>query len=588
MNRSLVRASKFDKKKECLIHVSFLLVLFCIVLFRLDQYDMPASTTDELGYLSFPAQVVGLDWTDIMQYTNFYSKGYGILLIPFYMLFPSQPWIVYKLAIVLNLVLLCGCYFVCNYCAKELFPELNTILRFICCFILMLYPSNLFYAHVALPEVLLYLLFWMGILFLIKFENTKKSRWLLCFSATIGYMMIVHQRTIGVFIAAILLGVFLFFTKDISIKNIALILIILSASVIIWNVIRISHYDYIGGVNDLNQSNVSVFKAGSIVSIIFECLKNLDKYVFAVLGRVYYFLVVGNIPFFFGAIYVFRMLYQQLKKMLKGETRKYLSVYLFIILAVLLTIAEAATGGVAISRLDTPVYGRYIENVMGPVILCGLCNLISTRKYISKIIIYLLSVLAISPIVLFMMNQAKEITFSIDSAVGFGAFFDRNMQGENCFKRICIIVAIVFIISIIITILLYLKKKNVIIASILLMTIGVFWFGIFAISHEKFYENRIEIRNKYIDNILPVLDGDENAEIVYIRGKDPNCIAPKYIQFLVPNRKIRVIDLDKVMYEDISNNCFVITYSQDEAMQILDDSYQLLCTQYDVNIYKKE
>lgn len=274
--------------------------------------------------------------------------------------------------------------------------------------------------------------------------------------------------------------------------------------------------------------------------------------------------------------------------MLKGETRKYLSVYLFIILAVLLTIAEAATGGVAISRLDTPVYGRYIENVMGPVILCGLCNLISTRKYISKIIIYLLSVLAISPIVLFMMNQAKEITFSIDSAVGFGAFFDRNMQGENCFKRICIIVAIVFIISIIITILLYLKKKNVIIASILLMTIGVFWFGIFAISHEKFYENRIEIRNKYIDNILPVLDGDENAEIVYIRGKDPNCIAPKYIQFLVPNRKIRVIDLDKVMYEDISNNCFVITYSQDEAMQILDDSYQLLCTQYDVNIYKKE
>lgn len=588
MNRSLVGKPKLDKKKEYLIHAIFLIILFCIVLFRLNQYDMPASTTDELGYLAFPAQVVGLDWTDIMQYTNFYSKGYGILLIPFYMLFSSQPWIVYKLAIMLNLILLCVCYFVCNYCAKELFPEINTILRFICCFILMLYPSNLFYSHVALPEVLLYLLFWIEILFLIKFENTKKSIWLLCFSATIGYMLIVHQRTIGVFIAALLLGIFLFFIKDISIKNIALIIIVLLVCIIIWNIIRISHYAYIGGANDLNQSNVSVFKANSILSIVFECLKNLDKYIFAVLGRVYYFLVIGNIPFFFGVIYIFRMLFQQLKKLLKGEKRRYLSVYLFIILAVLLTIAEAATGGVAISRLDTPVYGRYIENVMGPIILCGLCYLISTKRYIIKIVIYLVSILVISPIVVYMMNQANETTFSIDSAVGFGAFFERNMQGENCFERICIIVAVILITTLVITILLYTKKNNIAFAGILLMTIGIFWFGIFAISHEKFYENRIEIRNKYIDNILPVLDGDDSAEIVYIRGKDPNCIAPKYIQFLVPNRKIRVIDLNEVTPEDISNNCFIITYSQDEAMQVLDDSYQLLCTQYDVNIYKKE
>lgn len=583
-----IMINKWYKDKYIWLQTAMILVLSSIILFKLNQFDMPASTTDELGYLAFPAQVVGLDWKDLMQYTDFYGKGYGILLIPLYALFYKTPWVIYKLIICFNLGLLILSFYSALYCAKKLFPEWNKMIRLICCFILTLYPTNLFYSHLALPEVLLYLLFWLSILCLINYSETQHFRWLIIFMLVLGYMYLTHLRTIGILLAAAITLALLIFKKKISLKQIAIIITLFALIGIAWSLFQHLHYEYIGGKNKLNQANVSVAKVDSIFMIIIECVKNLWAYFLACLGRIYYLLITGNMFFALGSAYLFKTGYDIFKNAIKGKKQwKNEVVYIFLILAIGITLLEGATGGISIRRMDIPVYGRYIENTIGPVLLCGGYVLTTKTKSLKKATVcYILTIFCLSPFVYIMMQQAEQKYFISDSAVGLGSFFARNMQGKDCRVSLALAFITATMASVIILLVYTIKFKNIVKSIVLISVVGLYWLGLEKSSEKDFFGLRQDLQYKYIDILLPILDNNKEAEIIYIRGKDPYCIATKYVQFLVSDRKIMVIDKKDIKKEKFEGKDYIMAYDSSDINEGLLSKYDLMVETGDLCIYQ--
>jgi hypothetical protein len=579
---------KWYKDPYIILQIAILLVLSGIILFRLEQFDMPASTTDELGYLSFPAQVVGLNWKDLMQYTDFYGKGYGMLLIPLYALLYKVPWVIYKLAICLNLLFLILSFYSSLYCAKKLFPKWNKMMRLACCFILTLYPTNLFYSHIALPEVLLYLLFWLTILCLINYSEKRHFKWLVIFIFILGYMYLVHLRTIGILLASVITIVFLLLRKEISLKQIAIIIGLFIGIVIIIKLFQYFHYEYIGGQNELNVANVSVTKANSIIMIIIESISNLGAYTMAILGRMYYLLVTGNIIFLLGISYLFKNVYNIIKETIKGEhQQEYVEVYIFLVLAFGITLLGSATGGIHIRRMDIPVYGRYIENTIGPILLCGGYVLTTIEKFLKRITIaYTAAILCLGPIVYMLMQRAEEKYFISDSAVGLGGFFYRNMQGKDFGASLILASIVAIAISLIICFINVIKLKGMLTSIVLISVIGLYWLSLGKSSEKEFFEVRQNLQYKYIDIIFSVLDSDKSAEIIYIRGKEPYCVAAKYVQFLVSDRKITVINKEDVDVEVLEKKDFVMVYDSYEINENLLDKYNMVVETNDLCVYQ--
>lgn len=582
---------KWYQNKYIWLQIAMLIAFCVITLFKLNQFDMPASTTDELGYLSFPAQMIGLDWKDLMQYTDFYGQGYGILLIPIYALFYKSPWIIYKLIIVFNLLMLIIGFYIILYCAKKLFPQWNEVIKTIFCFALLLYPTNLFYSHLALPEVLLYLLFWFSILCLIKYAERQKFRWLVIFIIILGYMLLTHLRTIGILMAGIITVLFVIFQnkKRATLKHLIVAIGLFVGILAVWKMFQYLHYEYIGGANDLNQANVSIASASSIFTIIIECIKNLGTYIMAIVGRIYYLMTTGNIIFLLGMVYIIKEGYGVIRSIIKKEQlQKYSSVYIFLIIAFIITLLEAATGGVKVRRIDTEVYGRYIENIVGPVLLFGSYALTVWVKSLKKFTVYyILGILVSSPIVYIMMNRAEEKFFISDSAVGLGAFFSRDMQGKSCGISLAYAFIAASVIAIIILVVYSLNIKNLLKMIVLASIIGIYWFGLEKGCEKSFFELRQGIQNKYIDTVLPVLDSDKKADIIYVRGEDPYCVAAKYVQFLVSDRRIEVVNKKDLNKYQIKDSDFIMAYNYDDIADKLPDGYKMECETNDLCVFQK-
>ena len=61
---------------------------------------------DEFGYWNNAAKIIGLDWSDVAFGQSRYAYGYSLLLVPILVLLKSNPLMLYKVAITLNVVLL--------------------------------------------------------------------------------------------------------------------------------------------------------------------------------------------------------------------------------------------------------------------------------------------------------------------------------------------------------------------------------------------------------------------------------------------------------------------------------------------------
>ena len=74
-----IRKKKINKQSLFVLWFFCVICLISILLIRhLDSLYAPWVNNDETGYWGAAAYFAGYDWSDILQYSDYYSFGYGI------------------------------------------------------------------------------------------------------------------------------------------------------------------------------------------------------------------------------------------------------------------------------------------------------------------------------------------------------------------------------------------------------------------------------------------------------------------------------------------------------------------------------
>lgn len=149
--------------------------------------------TDEFGYWSNAAAILGTDWTGVTGGVSNYAKGYSILLLPL-MAFCKNPVIMYRSALILNCLLMILASFLFIRLIRLIYGDF-TVWTIPC----LIFPSFLIYMSYTISEILLYVLFLELCCVTVRITREDNNTGLICLGVMISALMVfTHYRTAGI------------------------------------------------------------------------------------------------------------------------------------------------------------------------------------------------------------------------------------------------------------------------------------------------------------------------------------------------------------------------------------------------------
>ena len=562
-----------EQKKDTLLVIMLILPIILVGIILVPSAKIPGTTVDEFGYLFNAANIVGWDWKELMQYHPYYGAGAGILWSPLFFLLKNSPTILYQSITIFNFALLICTYFISLYCSRKVFPDWKNKIRIISCFILIFYPCYFFYSQTALSESILYFLFWVIILSLVKIEESPNIIWSGLLAVSTCYMVIVHMRTAGIALCVAIIAVYLKRKGKLPWKNLILFGIICCIGIFAWKALQNQYFIDLGGKNDINTINTEISISGMIYSMFWH-IPNLIK---GIIGRCYYFMVSGNVLFFVSIVFLFKNVFK--KEVLYNSVKKDLSLFLILVFTINL-IAFSSQTLEDLSRLDMAVYGRYMDNIIAPILLFGFYYLTCNTEWIKYISIYIGLIIFMTIVVLYRMEEAISYTFAIDSAVGFGAFFNYDMSEYSIYlsllKTICVSIFGAVAFSIVLQITQY-KKTKFFKKFFTLCTLGiilVYWGYLGSASIYKYNFERQALYSAY-ETIYNIIEEQNRDKIIYLRNDvDLYGTKAKYLQFLLANQSIEVDDLSGFDFSDLNEDTIVIANAGQDFEELYSMGYE--------------
>lgn len=396
MNISYDSHKNFLYKKIALI---FSILLLLLSLLNIKNSSQIFVLHDEFGYWYNAANIAGYDWTGISGISPFYSYGYSLLLVPLFLIFNSSV-AMYRAAIILNGLLLVGSYLLSCKCAFHFFSTIKREWLVFFCFIASCYGGFIFSVNVTWGEPLLLFIFWLLILTLIKFELSNSILYLFAASIEVTFAYTIHQRALALLVAFGIICVLYFIQRHISWKKLLLCLLIFLGILLgiflfknnlvssLWNTY-------------LNQGTGAANTYGGQLQKIILFFTSSDFFISVIEGffsKFFYLFAASGLLILWG-------IYHILKNLLIGYKQKisFSNIYLFCLLSVIFLEGISALYFNQTTRLDTIIYGRYVEFSVGPLLLFGICSLYQEQKSYKLLIvgigIYLtFSLFAIGPL----------------------------------------------------------------------------------------------------------------------------------------------------------------------------------------------
>ncbi len=197
-----------DEHKELLLQCVFAAFIFTIGTYRIKELGTPILHDDEYGYWAASAFFLGQDWSSVTSRIAYYSYGYGLLLVPLRLLGRILQWgylELYQNALIVNVFLLIGSYFIACRICKRYMPHMNWIVRSAACFVTVIYSSNIVYAHITWTENSLYFFFWLFIYTLMRCTDKPSMKNHACLAVSAFYLYTIHQRAVAELIAAVMI-----------------------------------------------------------------------------------------------------------------------------------------------------------------------------------------------------------------------------------------------------------------------------------------------------------------------------------------------------------------------------------------------
>ena len=508
-----------------LIHLFSIMLIVTLVFINMDRLNYIAVLNDEFGYWANAVSLAGYNWKDLIVETPYYSIGYSILLVPIIWLLPT-PELWYKGAIVLNILLLIGCYFICNQIGRKLFPSVNEKVICLISLIVIIYPNNITYAQVAWSETLQYFLVWLITYGIVQLDEIFSYKYLVSTLVVISYTYCVHTRNIGLMLASLIVITLIIFKHKKKFYNILILIITIIGGYSLVEIIKKYQIDILWNNSAVSSMNNLSISGNTFNYYIQKIFLNLKLFI-ASLGAKFFYIILGT-----GMTIIIPLLgfctefYQAIK------SKKYFNDYRISKLWCLLLafIMYASTSLQAINwpeRKDILLYSRYMDQALGPIFLLALLYLMKENVF-SKMglaISALFVGVSIYPIYLRIV-RANGYFNSICSPF-IGAFYDNTDNIENAFIWISIYAILMFLVLFSSS---FLKKQFKYVFVIIAFLLAYIIIGCKADTYmngarDRFYAYTVPVKQ--------VIETYPDYNIYFIKNTelDEYSVFPKYLQF---------------------------------------------------------
>ncbi len=505
---------------------------------------------DEFGYWGVAAQLAGLDWSESLGTVYYYSYGYSLLLAPILLIF-KNPTLCYQAAIVLNAVLYIASFFIVIYCGKSIFDKTDKRIITLCAFAAMLYPNTLFQTQIAWAETFLTFLFICQLALLISiFKHSNIFN--VCAFVFVGiYQYVTHQRTLGILIVTFIVLLLLFIAKKIKISAFIAVIVLAAALLAAHSFIK---YDLMNTVwTPSVQAAAKAVEADTVANVGNDYASSFSKILMlaepgkltAMLqefaGQLLNLFAGSLLMFFVGITFFIRKFFEKPSKRTILSDSRILSFFIVAGIAFSLIISCISMYGYG-TRVDTLVYGRYVESCVPPVVLFALLYIFQQRENKKDLLCICAGGALITVVLGFVSDNSLTNyigeSFNVLCSVCMAYFY----QNKYTFLSASIIVSIICIFAVML-ILAASQKKQKRYMCIAVLAFAVTWIYIAENSGRQLLSIRENsFSQKTIEQTQHTLDKYKELDW-YIDYKDADVskrMIVGHIQYLLPDLKISI------------------------------------------------
>lgn len=565
-------------------HIHLFACLFIVILccLQIRSLDYIVVLNDEFGYWAHAASAVGYDWKELISETPYYSWGYSIWLIPIIAILPT-PLLWYKAAILLNVVFLLISYYLCYQSGRKLFPQISDKIMSLISLVVIIYPSNIIYAQVAWSETLCYFLFWLETYLIIRLDERFNAKNYVLSIVVALYSYSVHNRNIGILLSTIVIitAIIIKNKKHVGYYLLIPILIIVGYKGI--DLVKMHQINTLWSNSKASSVNNVGLDSATVTHYASRIINEMKLLCISVGGKYFYLLTGFALTLPIVIIRFVKELYVKIKN--KTFFGDYTCSYFFILLSGL-----AMFGICALqmnhwnTRKDMIVYGRYMENALGPLLLLALAEAVSYRKELkTALVISIVSILAgIFPVFYYMDNV--NAGFNSICSPFIGVFYRIINDTPKVFSILGIFFALVFAILYLSSLVSNTNIRTAIIVLCLGLTYSTLGciLGYYSAESRKGYD---DCRTALYEQVSGERD---DYELFYVKNPDYDSLStnPKYLQFMIPNRTIHIIQTNEIE-EHIQQNAIIMTNPKDEESQkyLCDNGSSLLECNYLLALY---
>lgn len=583
------------KKSNAVVLIVTMILLGVYVLRLLPYRNELYVLHDEFAYWAMAAKYGGYSWKGMMVDSSYYAMGYSLLLVPLFW----SGWdtaTMYKCAIVLNAIFIVGAYLISFYLGKKLFEHYDKAKLAIVCGIIFLYPAVTMHVNYAWAEVFIMFLFWAETFFVCKFAETKALKWG-GFASILSIIMIyVHQRTIGIMIAWILVFMLCtYYDKDkLSIKSVGKIICWLLVGVLVWIIFaKLKQYNLenVFVQNDAISANDFSGQASKVKNLF--NLTGMINLIYSVIGKLYYFCVSTLL---IGPFAIILLLKEIINKILHSKQMEWEGfVKIFLVLSFFAMVGITAiffsynySAEELRIRIDKLFYGRYFECTVGPLLLVGLCSLRKMKKEYKLSMYVLLIYLIIAIITEKLAGKIISIGKVDLSAAGFNKFYWLTNNYPNAILHGAIVIGLVFTVILILNNVKSLERYSYWISLLLIAMVWIRETN----DNDKIIKNR-EVENKtYVYSVVDYLKENEYSEdLVYVYSKEDNNGFSRYafyMQFNLYEKEFKKIEREELEKEGLNNDTIYIVMQDSSLMDIFKNECEHLYSNARINLFRLE
>lgn len=569
------------KQKEKLILLGLFFIIVFVTFLTSVRRNLPNIYNDEFGYWNSAAWFAGYDWSEVSSITQYYSYGYGIILSCLLRFFKSTTT-AYHFAIFLNAIWIALSFLVLEAICSKLYKNIGMLKKISVSLLGTLFASNLTQRNYTWPECFLFLLFCLNVYLVILICEKVTSIRIMWLGIISIFTYTIHQRTLAVVVANIIVIFLLLIQKKITKKDMAVFLVVFLtafiAHIIVKNEIILQVWNNSESSN-VNNMGSQIGKLSFLMS-----LDGIKTFFLTLLGRIYYMAVSSFLLIFFAVESLIKKIVCSCRKKAIDE----ISVFLLLSLLFGLGISTASMFTSDFSDVSHIVYGRYLDNFMGPFILVGLCELKNGKHGLKRILFYMnnLLILGLAVSLMWVTYHPQWVSDINNSGIALWV----TSQGIRVWQAIAVAT---FVWCIIYGIAHIRKGGESWKSFIIFLILMVIWKANGEIAQKKFDTQSVAIQQsseecaKIIDEIRGNHRGKISiyaAKIVEPMGKWVNYSA-NGVQFLCEDAKIKYVDV----YSKIDDKNYIallpVGFEVPENMKLIYQSEKyILLTDRDSNI----